>query len=273
MFKLLKRKRDKNVYGFGTHRLKGKECVAAVTKALKVGYNFIDTAEKYYNSVEIGEAIKKSKRKRETFQIVHKLTDVLEFSRTKDETFSKVRRYLQELDTNYIDVLLMHGPSPRYHKQPEIFKDGNIEVWKAMIDLKRLGLVKSIGVSNYNKEQIMYLIEATGIVPDYIEIEYNVINHAEVREFKEWLQNMKIQIIGYSPLGAGNIEALAQSEAYQEYLKQVPKSIEPYSPVHFALRFCIQQKVIPIPRSSKPSRIKQNYKILKQGYADGNNTV
>lgn len=256
------------LYGFGTHRLKDEECVKAVTRALKYGYNLIDTAEKYNNSKEIGLAIKKSKRDRNSFMIVHKLTDVLEFSRTKEETFSKVRGYLKELDTHYLDVLLMHGPSPRYHEEPELFKEGNIVVWKAMIDLKNMGVVKEIGVSNFNKEQIMYLIDATGVAPDYSEVEFNVLNYDEVKAFKAWTDNLKIKTIAYSPLAAGRLHEISNNYLYLNQLKYLPN----LTAAEFALHFNIQQGVISIPRSSNKARIKDNLTILKAGYDTYGNT-
>lgn len=250
-----------NIYGFGTHRLKGDECINAVTHALRVGYNLIDTAEKYNNSIEIGKAIKKSKVKREDIMIVHKLTDVLEFSRTQAETCDKIYGYLQDLDTNYLDVILMHGPSPRYHAEPELFKAGNIEVWKAMNAMKNRGRVRAIGVSNFHKYQIMYLIEETGIIPDYIEIEFNVGNAEQMVSLLDWCHNMKIKVIAYSPIVAGDIKLITESIEYKQYLQDHPE----VTPVEYALRFCLLYNTIPIPRSSKPEHILSNLMYLKRG--------
>lgn len=250
-----------NIYGFGTHRLKGEECIKAVTFALKSGYNFIDTAEKYNNSVEIGQAIKKSKVKRGDIAIVHKLTDVLEFSRTQADTLDKIYGYMIELDTSYIDILLMHGPSPRYHPEPELFKKGNIEVWKTMNAMKSRGRVTAIGVSNFHKYQIMYLIEETGIVPDYIEIEFNVGNVEQMLPLIDWCRNMKIKVIAYSPIVAGDIMMIKNSVEYKQYLQDHPE----VTPVEYALRFCLLYNTIPIPRSSKPEHILSNLEYLKRG--------
>lgn len=247
-----------SLYGFGTHRLKDDIAYESVKYALKQGYNLIDTAEKYYNSVEIGKAIKDSGVDRNNIAIVHKLTDVLEFSRTEEETRSKVNQYLNELDTNYIDILLMHGPSPRYHKAPELFVAGNIEVWNTFIKLKREGVLRAIGVSNFHKHQIMYLIAATGVQPDFIEVEFNPINYHETIDLIKWSHSMGIRVIGYSPLGAGNIDLIAESDFYKDYGSLL-------SPVEFALRFSLTHLVIPIPRSSHPTRIKENLEYLKKG--------
>ena len=257
----MKKNKNEVLYGFGTHRLKGIECYKSVLYALKAGYNLIDTAEKYYNDVEIGRAIKKSRKKRENIKVIHKLTDVLEFNRTKDETYKKVTQYLKNLQLGYIDILLMHGPSPRYHEQPEIFKEGNIQVWEAMAELKAMGLVKSIGVSNFNKEQIMYLIEATGIIPEYLEVEFNVINYKEANVLKTWTDRMGIKTIAYSPIAAGGIEAISKTPEYEK----VHNANVEITPGEFALRFCLKNNTIPIPRSSNPKRIKLNLRYLKKG--------
>lgn len=258
--KQMKIAKEKPLYGFGTHRLKGDVCYKSVLLALKKGYNLIDTAEKYENSIQIGNAIRKSHRRRDSFKIIHKLTDVAEFDRSKEETFNKVDRFLSELGTSYIDILLMHGPAPRYHEHPEIFMEGNIRVWEAMYELKQNQILKSIGVSNFNKQQIMYLIEATGIIPEYLEVEYNVLNYKQVEELKKWTDRMGIQIIGYSPLAAGNISMLGDIDEYEEYVQN-----HPISSTEYALRFCLSNDVIPIPRSSNPKRIKENLKNLKKG--------
>jgi len=250
-----------NIYGFGTHRLKGEECFKAVTYALKAGYNLIDTAEKYNNSLEIGKAIKASRVKREDIIIVHKLTDVLEFSRTQAETCEKIYGYLNELDTNYIDILLMHGPSPRYHPNPEEFRKSNLEVWKAMHSMKDRGRVRSIGVSNFHKHQIMYLIEETGFIPDYLEIEFNVGNVEQMVSLVDWCRNMGIKVIAYSPIAAGDIKLIENSVEYKNYYAEHPD----VTPAEYALRFCLLYNTIPIPRSSNPEHIFLNLKYLKKG--------
>jgi len=257
--------KDKPLYGYGTHRLKGELCYKSVLYALRQGYNLIDTAEKYFNGAEIGRAIKASGRKRSSIKIVHKLTDVLDFPRTHNATVDKVEQYLKELDVQYIDILLMHGPSPRYHENPEIFIDGNIEVWNSMIEMKELKLLNAIGVSNFHKHQIMYLIEATGVVPDYLEIQYNPINYKEMLELKQWCDNMGIRVIGYSPLAEGNIEQIAKTNEYHEVRTEYGQKHEYIKPDEFALRFCLTHNVIPIPRSSNTRRIKSNLKCLKKG--------
>jgi len=249
------------IYGFGTHRLKGEECLKSVIYALKLGYNLIDTAEKYNNSLEIGKAIKHSRVKREDIMIVHKLTDIIEFSRTRQETISKVYGYLQELEMDYLDVLLMHGPSPRYHSNPEEFKKGNIEVWKTMQYLKELGRVKSIGVSNFHKYQIMYLIEETGYVPDYIEIEFNVGNSSNTYPLVEWCHNMGIKVIAYSPIVAGDIKIIEADDSFENYKKMKGE----ITPAEYALRLCLLYNTIPIPRSSNPEHIVENLEYLKKG--------
>jgi diketogulonate reductase-like aldo/keto reductase len=258
----MKRSKVKPLYGFGTHRLKGDACYKSALFALRKGYNLIDTAEKYNNSVEIGKAIKKSRKKRTSFKIVHKLTDVLEFTRTSKETNLKVQKYMYDLQVDYIDILLMHGPSPRYHETPEIFKEGNIRVWEEMFRLRQKGYLKAIGVSNFNKEQIMYLIEATGIIPEYLEIEYNVLNWHEAIMLREWSDRMGIKVISYSPLLAGK---LAKVTIDPDYLKYSKTKVEVITEAEYCLRFCLTHGVIPLPRSSNKNRIKENLKSLKKG--------
>lgn len=251
-----------NIYGFGTHRLKGEECFNAVSYALKIGYNLIDTAEKYNNSEAIGLAIHDSGVKREDIMIIHKLTDVDEFPRTRFATFQKVEGYLNELDTPYIDILLMHGPSPRYHPNPFVYREGNIRVWEAMHLLKNLGKIKAIGVSNFHKDQIMYLIEETGHIPDYVEVEFNIKNFREMFPLVTWCQKMGIKVIAYSPIVAGDLELIEKNSFYQDKKIEWPG----LTPAEFALRFCLNYDTIPIPRSSRPENIKANLEALKKGF-------
>src|SRR6185312_2600231 len=133
------------IIGFGTYKLTGEICQTAVSKALEIGYRHIDTADLYGNHHEVGEAIKKSGLKREEIFLTTKIwRDKLH----KEDVLTSAQRFLDELQTDYIDLLLVHWPN----------NDIPItETLGAMQKLQQQKVIKAIGVSNFT---ILLLREA-----------------------------------------------------------------------------------------------------------------
>ncbi|MDE5566120.1 MAG: aldo/keto reductase, partial [Anaeroplasmataceae bacterium] len=162
--------------GFGTWQTKdGDEAYEATLCALKSGYRHIDTAYIYGNEQSIGKAIKDSLIPRKELFITTKLPAEI---KTYEEAFSYFEKSLKNLDLDYIDLYLIHAPWP----WKEVGKDctaGNIEVWKAMIELYEAKKIRAIGVSNFHAKDIKALIEATDFVPTVNQIRYFIGNTQE----------------------------------------------------------------------------------------------
>lgn len=148
-----------NTYGkvdkdfFGDINFDTKELLSA----MNLGYRLIDTAIYYRNEAVIGKAIKESKLKREDLFITTKIPEKPEYSETNERVISHIEASLKNIDADYIDLYLMHFPLES--------NEENLRVWKVLERYISTGKIKSIGVSNFNIEQLQYLIDHATIKP------------------------------------------------------------------------------------------------------------
>lgn len=135
------------VLGLGTWQSTGQDCIDVVSQGLQMGYEHIDTAQAYSNEKEVGQGIKKSGVARDTFFLTTKIfPDDLKFQ--PEKLIAAAKRSLENLDTDYVDLLLLHWPDDRVPLS---------ETLPALCELQKQGLTRHIGVSNFN---IAHLIEA-----------------------------------------------------------------------------------------------------------------
>ena len=137
--------------GFGTYPLTGDDGIAAVQSALEVGYRLLDTAVNYENETEVGEALRRSGLPRDEVQVASKLPGR---HHAYDDAIASVHGSLERLGLDYLDLHLIHWPNPSVGKY--------VEAWRALVDLKEQGLVRSIGVSNFSQDHLTRIIDATG---------------------------------------------------------------------------------------------------------------
>ncbi len=233
---------------FGTWQVKpGDEAYNSVSMALKLGYKHIDTALAYENEESVGKAIKDFKIKREDIFITTKLPSHIKGYEATKEAF---KTSLKNLDCGYLDLYLIHAPWP-WSNIGQDCTEGNIESWKAMIDLYNEGLIRAIGVSNFRPEHIKPLIEATGFVPHADQIRFFIGNTQE--EVYNFCKENNILVEAYSPLATGNI--LNSPE--------IVKIAEKYNltPAKIAIRYCLEKGTLPLPKSTHEERIKANLDI------------
>ncbi|AHI52558.1 aldo/keto reductase family protein [Spiroplasma culicicola] len=156
----------KNKLIFGT-MMKHEKTTSAILKALEVGYRNFDLAQIYGNQKLIGEAFNQwfKTNKREEIFIQSKVwtKDI-----DKNDTVNAVNKILEEVNIDYLDSILLHRPS--------LNLENDLQAWKELIKLKEKGIVKQIGVSNYEKDQIIYLWKSTGVKPEINQIEFSPIN-------------------------------------------------------------------------------------------------
>ncbi|OGU45648.1 MAG: glyoxal reductase, partial [Ignavibacteria bacterium GWB2_36_8] len=226
--------------GLGTYNITRKKDVdRAIHSALEAGYRLIDTAAAYYNEREIGEAIKSSTVTREEIFITTKLDNS---DHGYKSTFRAFEQSLSRLDTDYVDLYLIHWPISRRRN----------ESWKAMEELLEKGKCKAIGVSNYMINHLEDLKKNSSVLPAVNQIEFNPFVFE--REVKEYCQNLGVAVEAYTPIARGrkfkhqDIKRL--SDKYGKTEAQV------------MLRWGIQHNVIVIPKSSSPERIKENADIF-----------
>uniref|UniRef100_U5EY15 Putative aldo/keto reductase family n=1 Tax=Corethrella appendiculata TaxID=1370023 RepID=U5EY15_9DIPT len=264
------------VLGLGTYLSKEDDGIQSVKDAINAGYRHIDTAYFYENEKQVGIAvrdkIKEGVVKREDMFIVTKLWNTYHNPDLVAQAFQKS---LDNLGLDYIDLYLMHTPMG-YKLNAEdslmpLDSDGNIEftdydyvdTWKSMEKLVETGKVKSLGISNFNSEQITRLLQSVTIKPVTNQVECNPgLNQKKLIEFCK--QN-EIVLTSYSPLGRPHYyeqdKTLPKSALLDDRCKNIAKNYNK-SPGQIILKYLIQIGTVPIPKSSNKGRIEQNINLF-----------
>ena len=223
--------------GIGTFLLTPDQAESAVLEALKDGYKLIDTANAYVNEKAVGRAIKKSGLVREDVFLESKIWP--SFYEQEDA----VDKTLERLDTDYIDLLLIHQPSGNY-----------VAGYRLMEKAYKEGKVKAIGLSNFTKEQIQEILDICEVKPAVLQTE--VHPYFQEQELKEFLAKEDIKIQAWYPLGHGDT-ALLNDETIVEFGEKHQKST-----AQIILRWHIQAGNIVIPGSKNPEHIKANFDLF-----------
>ena len=223
--------------GIGTFLLSPDEAEASVLAALEDGYRLIDTANAYVNEKAVGRAMKKSGLKREEIFLETKLWP--SFYEQEDA----VEKTLQRLDTDYIDLLLIHQPAGNY-----------VAGYRQMERAYKEGKVKAIGLSNFNQAQIEEILGLCEVKPTVLQTE--VHPYFQERELKEFLSKKGMVIQAWYPLGHGD-KALLEEPLFTELGKKYGKSN-----AQIILRWHIQDGNIVIPGSKNPAHIKDNFDLF-----------
>lgn len=223
--------------GIGTFLLTPDQAESAVLEALKDGYRLIDTANAYVNEKAVGRAMKKSGLAREDIFLETKIWP--SFYMQEDA----VEKTLERLDTDYIDLLLIHQPSGNY-----------VAGYRLMEKAYKEGKVKAIGLSNFTKEQIQEILAICEVKPAVLQTE--VHPYFQEQELKEFLAKEDIKIQAWYPLGHGDA-ALLNDETIVEFSKKYQKST-----AQIILRWHIQAGNIVIPGSKNPAHIKANFDLF-----------
>jgi diketogulonate reductase-like aldo/keto reductase len=228
--------------GFGTYPLKGEQAVTAVTSAISCGYRLLDTAVNYGNEAEVGEAVRRSGLPRAEIKVASKLPGR---HHAYDDAIRSVRASLEALGLDHLDLHLIHWPNPSVGRYPE--------AWRALVDLQKDGLVRSIGVSNFTEEHLRRIIDETGVTPAVNQIELHpYFPQVAMREVNA---RLGIQTESWSPLGK-------RQAPFTE--PPVVAAAEKYgvTPGQVILRWQVELGSIPIPKSATPERQRQNLDVF-----------
>ncbi|MUK87491.1 aldo/keto reductase [Ornithinibacillus sp. L9] len=228
--------------GLGTYQLKGVEGVHAITSAIDIGYRLIDTAYNYENEATVGEAVKRSSVPREELRITSKLPGRYQ---TYDKAVTTIQESLYRANLNYYDLYLIHWPNPK--------QDHYVEAWQALIDAKKWGLIRSIGVCNFLPEHIERLEKETGIKPTVNQIELHPFFNQEQQ--RNWHDENGIVTESWSPLARAN--HVLQHETLKDIAARHHKTIS-----QVILRWHYQLGAISIPKSASPQRQRENISIF-----------
>ena len=230
------------VIGLGTYTLKGNEGAHAIQSAIHLGYRLIDSAYNYENEGTVGEAVRRSSVPREQLRITSKLPGRYQ---EYDKAVYTIQESLYRANLDYYDLYLIHWPNPS--------QDHYVEAWQALIDAKKWGLIRSIGVCNFLPEHIERLKKETGVIPSINQIELHPYFNQE--EQRKWHEDHNITTQSWSPFTRGLKDL--QVENIKSIAKQHNKSIS-----QIILRWHYQLGAIAIPKSASPARQLENISIF-----------
>ena len=223
--------------GIGTFLLSPDDAEASVLSALKDGYRLIDTANAYVNEKAVGRAMKKSGLDRKEIFLETKLWP--SFYEQEDA----VEKTLQRLDTDYIDLLLIHQPAGNYTAG-----------YRLMEKAYREGKVRAIGLSNFTKAQIQEILALCEVKPAILQTE--VHPYSQEKEMKEFLTSQGMVIQAWYPLGHGD-KTLLEEPLFTRLGRKYGKSS-----AQIILRWHLQDGNVVIPGSKNPDHIRANFDLF-----------
>lgn len=227
--------------GFGVFQVPAKETELAVAEALSVGYRHIDTATAYRNEGPVGQAIHASGLSRDEIFLTTKCWN-------DDQGYEQAKRAcrasLERLELSHLDLYLVHWPVPAH--------DLYVETWKAFVELQGEGLVRSIGVSNFEAEHLERVIAETGVTPAINQVELHP--HFQQVGLRREHERLGILTEAWSPLGQGlELEDPTIVQIACEHGR---------TPAQTIIRWHLQLGNVVIPKSVTPSRIRENFGVF-----------
>lgn len=228
------------ILGYGVYQVTPEECERCVSDALNVGYRMVDTAQAYANEEGVGNAVKKSGIPREELFLV---TKVWISNAGYEKAKASIDESLRKLQTDYIDLLLIHQPFNDYYG-----------TWRAMEEAYCAGKLRAIGVSNFYPDRFIDLAEFCDIKPMVNQVETHVFNQQV--EAQKIIQEYGTQIMSWSPFAEGRNDFFTNpvlKAIGEKYGKSVAQT---------ALRFLIQRGVVVIPKSTHKERMEQNLDVF-----------
>ena len=239
------------VLALGTWQTPADTASRVVMEAIEVGYRHIDTAIAYGNEVGVGEGIKRSGISRENLFVTSKIPAEV---KNYEDAKKCIDESLERLGLDYLDLMLIHAPKPWAVMWLPITKNydkGNLEVWKALIEARDAGKIKSIGVSNFKIKDIENLINNTNEVPAVNQI---LLHIGKVdKDLIEYCKSKNIEIEAYSPMGTGRLIKNAKiKEIADKYNVTVPQ---------LCIKYTLDLGTISLPKTTHKEFMIQNMAV------------
>ncbi|PIL33887.1 hypothetical protein GSI_03593 [Ganoderma sinense ZZ0214-1] len=238
---------DMPVLGLGVFQ--NYDCVPACLAALKHGYRHIDTARYYQNEDQVGRAVRQSGIPREEIFVTTKVYDQDQgyesTTRAVDDSLQKFGYGKQPslgAYADYFDLYLIHSPLPG--------KEKRLQTWRALIDAKKAGKIKTIGVSNYGAKHIEEIRAAGLELPAVNQVEIHPF--CQQRPIAKYCKEQGIVVQAYSPLVQGRLDEPVLVRLAKQYNKDAAQ---------IAIRWSLQHGFVPLPKSSQPERVLTNSQV------------
>lgn len=239
------------ILGYGVYQVTPEECERCVSDAISVGYRLIDTAQAYGNEEGVGNAIRKSSIPRKDLFIT---TKVWISNAGYEKAKASIEESLQKLQTDYIDLLLIHQPFNDYYG-----------TYRAMEEANKTGKVRAIGVSNFYPDRFVDLAEFCEIKPAVNQMETHVFN--QQRKLQEVMQEYGTELMAWGPFAEGRNDFFTNGTLATIGVKY-GKSV-----AQVALRFLIQRGIIVIPKSTHKERMIENFNVFDFSLTEREMTV
>ncbi len=227
--------------GFGVFQVAPEDTIAVVLRALETGFRHVDTAAAYQNEAQVGQALRASGLSREELFVTTKCWN-------DDQGFERAKRALEasldRLELDAVDLYLIHWPAPS--------QDLYLETWRAFIELKADGLVRAIGVSNFQPAHLARVVEETGVTPAVNQIEL----HPRLQQpgLRREHADRGIVTEAWSPLAQGQVLDDPVVTGIAEAHERTPGQV--------VLRWHLQLGNVVFPKSVTPARIRENFELF-----------
>ncbi len=226
--------------GLGLYLLHGRECEKCILEAIDIGYRLFDTAQMYGNEKELGNVVKQCGIPREELFLTTKIyRPNTDYASTK----KAIEQSLRALQTDYIDLLLIHEP---YHTANDMYK--------AMEEAYKEQKIKAIGISNFNSSKYINFIHNCNVIPAVNQVEAHVFFQQE--ELCQTIKQYGTHMEAWSPFATGKKQLFTNS-----VLKKIGEKYNK-TPAQIALKFLIQRGITVIPKTSHEYRMKENINIF-----------
>lgn len=228
------------IVGYGVYQVSKEECERCVMDALSVGYRSIDTAQSYFNEEQVGNALVKSGIPRKDIFLT---TKVWVEHYGYDEAKKSVLESMRKLQTEYLDLVLLHQPFSDYYG-----------AYRALEDLYNAGKLRAIGVSNFYPDRLVDIASFSRVKPMVNQVETHPFNQQV--DAKKWADKYGIQLEAWAPFGEGRgglFENPVLVQIAEKYNKTTAQII---------LRWHIQRGVVVIPKSTHKARMEENLQVF-----------
>ncbi len=235
--------------GLGTWMIEDDKAAQAIENAVEIGYRHFDTAQGYENEEGVGEGIRFCGLKRQEVFVTTKLdASIKDF----DGTQAAIADSLKRLGLDYIDLMIIHAPQPWTNfREDNRYFEGNLAAWRAMESAYKEGLIRAIGVSNFQQVDLENLLKNGDVKPMVNQILAHVSNTPFA--LIDYCQRHNILVEAYSPIGHGE---MLKNNLVSEMASRYEVSI-----AQLCIRYCLQLDMLPLPKTANPAHMKSNAEL------------